>query len=151
MLKLLLRHFLQVFVIPSAGVTLAWFGYIASDVLPEWTLIEFIVFGLASIFVAEVLAQRIDSTAVLAAAFFVLAATAAALPVYFFVVGFDVNVHGVLDYGGPILTFFFAAAFTAHWRLYRSGYTALDVVETTGNLPKGSLSNLLKKGTHKGR
>ncbi|MCH9674327.1 MAG: hypothetical protein K0U93_23010 [Gammaproteobacteria bacterium] len=149
MAKLLLRHFLQVFVIPSAAVTFAWFGFIASDVLPEWSLIEFGVLGLAFIVIAELFAQRVNAPALLAVAFLVLAAGAAALPVYFIVVGIDVNVHGILDYGGLVLTSFFAAAFTAHWRLYRSGYTALDIVETTGNLPKGSLSGLLKKGPHK--
>lgn len=148
MLKLLLRHFLQVFVIPSAGVTLAWFGFIASDVLPGWSLIEFGLLGIAFITVAELFAQRVNSTALLVVSLLLLAASAAALPVYFIVVGFEVRVHGVLDYGGLVLTFFFAAAFTAHWRLYRSGYTALDVVETTGNLPRGSLSGLLKKGTN---
>ncbi len=145
MRNLILRHFLQVFFTPSAGVTLAWYGHIASDVLPKLQLIEWAVLGILFIVIVEMIAYRAKSGIALSVISLLQVAVIAGIPAYFFFVRFPVNYAGVFDHGGLILSFFLVAAFTARWRIYRAGYTALDIIEAQGNLPKGSLSKALKK------
>ena len=133
------------FLIPAVGVTLAWYGYIATDVLPEVSLIEWSIVALLLVVVVELIVLRMTAVFAMVGLFVTLVAFIAGVPFYFFAVGFPVRVHGVVDHGGVVLGLLMVAAFSALWRLYRAGFTALDIMETTGNLPKGSLSKILNR------
>jgi len=150
MTKLLVKHFVQVFLIPSAGVTLAWFGHIATEVQPEWSLTIWGAVALATTAAAEILVRSVERFITLSCVSVLLVGFTLGIPVYFFTIGFPVKVHGVVDHGGVLIALFMAAAFTALWRLYRSGHTALDVIESAGNLPKGSLSKIIERGDSEG-
>lgn len=143
MVKLLLKHFVQFLFIPSAGVTIAWYGHIATDVQPEWSLLDWVLVALTVVVLIELMIFRAGNAITLLLVFFSTAIITLGIPAYFFTVGFPVKVHGVIDHGGLLLGLALVAAFSARWRVYKAGYTALDIIEVSGNLPKGSLSRVL--------
>lgn len=145
MAKLLLKHLLQVALAPSVGITVGWFGLIAQDVLPGLELPEWLAIATLVAVVLIAIAAKSQSYVFLLAQVIIGLAVVVGIPVYFFQVGFPTTHFGVMDYGGAIIACFVAAAFSAIWRLYRNGYTALDIHESTANLPKGSLSSLIDK------
>lgn len=144
MVKLLLKHFVQFLLIPAAGVTIAWYGHIATDVQPQWLLLDWVLVALAAVVLIELMIFRVGNAIALLLVVLTTAIITLGIPAYFFTVGFPVKVHGVIDHGGLLLSLAVVAAFSARWRIYKAGYTALDVIEASGNLPKGSLSRLLE-------
>ncbi|XOV85273.1 MAG: hypothetical protein ACFHXK_09160 [bacterium] len=143
MVNLLLKHFVQFLLIPSAGVTIAWYGHIATDVQPQWSLLDWTLVAFAIVVLIELMVFRVGNVITLLLVFFSTAIITLGIPAYLFTVGFPVKVHGVIDHGGLLLGLAVVAVFSARWRVYQAGYTALDVIEASGNLPKGSLSRLL--------
>ncbi|MCR9260888.1 MAG: hypothetical protein NXH95_14275 [Pseudomonadaceae bacterium] len=144
MVKLLLKHFVQFLFIPSAGVTIGWYGHIGTDIQPHWSLLDWALVTFAIVVLIELMIFRVGNAITLLLVFFSTAIITLGIPAYFFAVGFPVKVHGVLDHGGLLLGLALIAAFSTRWRVYKAGYTALDVIEASGNLPKGPLSRLLE-------
>lgn len=143
MVKLLVKHFVQFLLIPSAGITIAWYGHIGTDIQPQWSLLDWVFTALAAVALIELMIFRVGNPITLLLVFFSTAIITLGIPAYLFTVGFPVKVHGVIDHGGLLLGLALISAFSARWRVYNAGYTALDVIEASGNLPKGSLSRFL--------
>lgn len=145
MASIFFKTFLQLFLLPALGVSVAWYGFIVADLMPSWSLVEWTVAGAALILVLELLVLRVSHTPLIATADAVLLFIIVGLPVYCIVQDVPMRPYSALDHGGIVLGLFLVALFTFPVRIRLAGYTVLDVIEAQGNLPKDSLSRLIGK------
>lgn len=148
MLSLFLKHVVQFFGLPAAVLSTAWWGYATGIVAEDASAAEWIWTGLFSLLVLELLVWRVSNSLGLSGLMVMCVTVVIGLPFLAIANSWDVipalRAH-TLDYGGVLLGLALFTAFTIPVRWVKNGYTGLDLIERTGNLPRGSLSRALKR------
>lgn len=148
MLKLLLKTMTQFFAIPAAVLSLTWWGYAIAEVQPDRSITEWTLIGIGALVIGELIAFRVKSSSSLATVLGVCTLVVVGLPWY--VIANDPTVVSSMrahqfDYGGAVLALLGLAIAAIPLRWIANGYSVLDVMERTGNLPRGSLGRALKR------
>ena len=148
MFNLFLKTLVQFFGLPAAVLSCAWWGYATAVVAPDASAAEWIWTGLFSLMVLQLLVWRMKDSLGLSGLLVVCISVVIGLPFLAIANRWDVipelRAH-TLDYGGVLIGLLLLAAFTVPIRWIRNGFTVLDLYERTENLPRGSLSNALKR------
>ncbi len=114
--KAVLKHLLQVFFIPAAGLSLAWFGYLL-PIAHTWKtgVIEWSIASLAAVIVLEWACRRQSRIDVMVGLCLATSALIIGLPLYDIVVVHKIPYFGnLLDYGGTVFMMLVVALITLH-------------------------------------
>ncbi len=119
MSKAVLKHLLQVFFVPAAGLSLAWFGYL----LPfkhTWpvSVVEWSEAALIAVIVLEWACRRQSRLDVMVGLCLATSALIIGLPLYDIVLLHRIPYFGnLLDYGGTVFMMLVVALITLHYRV----------------------------------
>ncbi len=117
--KAVLRYLLQMFFIPAAGLSLAWFGYLL-PIAHTWKtgVIEWSIASLAAVIVLEWACRKLSRIDVMVGLCLATSALITGLPLYDIVLLHKIPHFGnMLDYGGTVFIMLVVALITLHYRV----------------------------------
>ena len=114
-----LKHLLQLFFIPAAGLSLAWFGYLL-PIAHTWpvSVVEWSEAALIAVIVLEWACRRQSRLDVMVGLCLATSALIIGLPLYDIVLLHKIPYFGnLLDYGGIVFMMLVVALITLHYRV----------------------------------